>query len=73
MAGAQLHEDLTREDEVVGSSDRAFGLTFAVIFGIVGLIQLWYGLRPAWAWLAGATARLKDILDQHFRRGEYAA
>lgn len=24
-------------------------------------------------WLADATAKLKDIADQHFRRGEYAA
>jgi hypothetical protein len=24
------------------------------------------------AWLADATANLKDIADQHFRRGEYA-
>jgi hypothetical protein len=24
------------------------------------------------AWLSDATARLKDISDQHFRRGEYA-
>jgi hypothetical protein len=56
MAAPQLHEDLTREDEVVGSSDRAFGLTFAVIFSIVGSIQLWYGLRSGWAWLTGAAA-----------------
>lgn len=25
------------------------------------------------AWLADAAAKLKDIADQHFRRGEYAA
>ncbi|MBX6742917.1 MAG: hypothetical protein IRY87_12830 [Acetobacteraceae bacterium] len=25
------------------------------------------------AWLADATAKLKDIADQHLRRGEYAA
>lgn len=25
------------------------------------------------AWLADATAKLKDIADQHFHRGEYAA
>ncbi|WP_232478427.1 hypothetical protein [Roseomonas rosulenta] len=24
------------------------------------------------AWLTDATAKLKDIADQHFRRGEYA-
>ena len=25
------------------------------------------------AWLSDATAKLKDIADQHFRRGEYKA
>lgn len=25
------------------------------------------------AWLSDATAKLKDIADQHFQRGEYAA
>ena len=25
------------------------------------------------AWLSDATAKLKDVADQHFRRGEYAA
>ena len=25
------------------------------------------------AWLSDVTAKLKDIADQHFRRGEYAA
>jgi hypothetical protein len=25
------------------------------------------------AWLADATAKLRDIADQHFRRGEYSA
>ena len=25
------------------------------------------------AWLADAPAKLKDIADQHFRRGEYSA
>lgn len=25
------------------------------------------------AWLADATTKLKEIADQHFRRGEYAA
>ena len=27
--GANLHEDLAREDDIIGSSDRAFGLTLA--------------------------------------------
>ena len=28
-------------------------------------------LRGVAAWLSDATAKLKDIADQHFRRGEY--
>lgn len=31
--------------------------------------------EPLWAyaaWLSDATAKIKDIADQHYRRGEYA-
>lgn len=45
-----LHENLSRTDEVVVGSDRNFGLTFAVILGVVGLWPLLYGLTPRlWA------------------------
>lgn len=36
----QLHEDFSREETVVGPSDRSFGLTFAAVFSIVGLWPL---------------------------------
>jgi hypothetical protein len=44
------HEELTRKHDVRGSSDRAFGLVFAVFFAFVGLAPLWkhHPLRP-WA------------------------
>jgi hypothetical protein len=45
-----LHEDLSRTDEVVVGSDRNFGLTFAVVLGVVGLFPLVHGLAPRlWA------------------------
>ena len=34
------HERLVREDKVKGSSDRSFGLVFAAVFAIIGLIPL---------------------------------
>jgi hypothetical protein len=44
-----------RDDTVVGPSDRSFGLTFGVIFAIIGLLPLWRsgGVR-AWALIAAA-------------------
>ena len=48
-----LHEDLSRQDEVVGSSDRAFGLTLAVACLLLGTIRLILGHNFA-AWWLGA-------------------
>ena len=43
------------DEAVVGPSDRSFGLTFAVVFVIVGLVPLWRGAAPrAWALLLAA-------------------
>jgi hypothetical protein len=36
-----LHEDLRRDDDVAHGSDRAFGLVFAGVFAIVGVIGWW--------------------------------
>lgn len=36
----QLHEDLSRQDEVRGSSDRSFGIVFTGVFLIIGLWPL---------------------------------
>ena len=41
------HERLAHEHEIAGSSDRAFGLTFAAVFQLVG----------CWPWLRGRPLR----------------
>ena len=43
-----FHEDLDRSEEVKGSSNRVFGLVFAVVFGLVGLWPLLDGAGPRW-------------------------
>ncbi|MBM3622057.1 MAG: hypothetical protein FJX20_15355 [Alphaproteobacteria bacterium] len=42
-----LHEDLTREEDVQGSSNRSFGLVFVGFFAIVAGISAW---RDGWMW-----------------------
>lgn len=42
------HEDLTREQQVEGSSDRSFGLVFAAVFLIIACWPLFYGETPRW-------------------------
>lgn len=50
-----MHEDLRREHEVKRSSDRSFGIVFAVVFALVGLYPLLSGGSPRlWALGVGA-------------------
>lgn len=49
------HEDLTREDEVEGSSDRSFGIVFAVVFLIIALFPLLNAGAVRW-WSVGVSA-----------------
>ena len=49
------HEDLTREQPVEGSSDRAFGLVFAAVFLAIACWPLLHGAAPRW-WGAGVAA-----------------
>jgi hypothetical protein len=49
------HEDLTREDEVEGSSDRSFGIVFAVVFLIIALLPLLHAGAVRW-WSVGVSA-----------------
>ncbi len=49
------HEDLTREDEVEGSSDRSFGIVFAVVFLIIAFIPLLHSGAVRW-WSVGVSA-----------------
>ncbi len=48
------HEDLRREEVVEGSSNRSFGLVFAVVFGVVCLLPLLHAGAPRW-WAAGVS------------------
>jgi hypothetical protein len=57
------HEDLSRRDEVIGPSDRSFGLVFTAIFGILGLLPLWHGRTPrVWALILAGILLLVSIL-----------
>ena len=46
------HEDLSRDQQVEGSSDRSFGLVFAGVFLIVACWPLFYWELPRW-WALG--------------------
>ena len=50
------HEDFSREHAVKASSDRAFGLVFAALFGIIGLWPLAGGGAARWWALVVAVA-----------------
>jgi len=43
------------DEEVVGPSDRSFGLVFTVVFTIVALLPLWRRADPRWWALGVAT------------------
>ena len=49
------HESYQRDDQVRGSSDRSFGIVFAVVFALIGAVPWLFGgiLRP-WALAIGA-------------------
>jgi len=59
---ANLHEDLAREDDIVGSSDRAFGLTLGAVFAVVGIVRLVLSHSYAFWWLGAAAAMLAFAL-----------
>jgi Saxitoxin biosynthesis operon protein SxtJ len=52
---AQTHEDFSRGESAGGSSDRSFGLVFAVAFAFFGLIPLLHG-KPLRLWYLAASA-----------------
>ena len=55
-------KNLARDDEVVGSSDRVFGITLAAVGAIVGTLKLWHGHGLGWLWLAAAAVFLISAL-----------
>jgi Saxitoxin biosynthesis operon protein SxtJ len=42
------HEDISREQVIEGSSDRSFGVVFAVVFFLIGAWPLIGGGSPRW-------------------------
>lgn len=57
-ASLQTHENLSRDEDVQGGSDRSFGLVFTGFFALVGGYKLWSGGAAAPWWLAAAAATL---------------
>jgi len=47
-----LHEDLGRKQEGRGSSDRSFGIVFAILFTLIGLWRMRIHQPPQW-WALG--------------------
>lgn len=54
-SGQNIHEDVERDEEPIGSSDRSFGLVFAAFFAIIAALRLWHGGSP-WPWLGASGA-----------------
>ncbi len=55
---AATHERLTVVDEIKGSHDRAFGLTFAAVFFLIGVVPFLRGRSVRWWSIAVAGAFL---------------
>ncbi len=67
------HEDLHREQKIEGSSDRAFGVVFAVVCTLIAAWPLLHGGGLRWWWLAAAiafalVAWLRPTLLTHLNR-----
>ena len=58
-----VHESLVRDEAVTGSSDRAFGIVFTVVFVIVGLWPLLGdgGVRP-WALITAGSILAVSVI-----------
>ena len=64
MAGSDgnWHETLQDEDAAAGSSDRAFGLLFAAVAGVLAVLSAWQGRRGAIGWAIVAAGFLAVTL-----------
>jgi hypothetical protein len=49
-----IHGSSVHDEEVVGPSDRSFGVVFTVVFSLIGLLPLWRGAAPRWWALTAA-------------------
>jgi saxitoxin biosynthesis operon SxtJ-like protein len=64
------HEDLTREQDVEGSTDRVFGVVFAVAFLLIASWPLFYGGQLRWwACFVGAAFALVALAKPAVLRG----
>ena len=56
------HESFERSEEVHGSSDRSFGVVFAVVFSVIGLLPLAFGSGVrVWALVLGTAFLLMAL------------
>lgn len=57
------HESYERSEQVRGSSDRSFGIVFAVVFAVIGLLPLAFGgAARLWALMIGAAFLVVALL-----------
>lgn len=61
---AQSHENLDRNHEVTGSSDRSFGFSFTVVLSLAGVWPIFHGETPHWWSFALAVAILAVALKR---------
>src|SRR5215471_10479719 len=50
-----FHESYSRDEALIGSSDRSFGIVMAAAFGLLSLLNWWHGGR-SWPWTGGIAA-----------------
>src|SRR5262245_36497824 len=55
MAAGGLHEDLDRDEEIVGPSDRKFGLTIGAVSAVIALWKLVHWSPWLYLWAGFAT------------------
>ena len=53
-----IHGSSIHDEEVVGPTDRSFGIVFTVVFSLIGLLPLWRGAAPRWWAVATAVVIL---------------
>ena len=54
------HEDFSRGEAIRGSSDRSFGIAFAVVFAVIGVAPIFHGRSPRY-WALGASVALLAV------------
>jgi hypothetical protein len=56
------HERVRLDDGIRASSNRAFGVSLAILLAIPGLARLLHGGAPRWMWIAAAACALTAAL-----------